>query len=89
MSIPDRRDLDFGEISEDQRAEARRYSLTLHWSDEDQVFLAEAPEFPGLTTHGESQAEAVEMAVEAIALAIQSARHDGRPVPRPKLALAS
>ena len=89
MSMPDRKDVDFGEISEEQRAEARRYSLALHWSDEDQVFLAEAPEFPGLLTHGPSQAEAVEMAVEAIALALQSARHDGRPIPRPRLALAS
>ena len=89
MSKPDRRNVDFGEITDEQLAEARRYSLALHWSDEDQVFLAQVPELPGLITHGETQAAAVEMAVEAIALYLQSARHDGRPIPGPKLALAS
>jgi predicted RNase H-like HicB family nuclease len=86
MSIHDRRNIDFGDVTEEQLAEARRYSLILHWSDEDQVFLAEVP---GLITHGESQADAVEMAVEAVALYLQSARHDGRPIPEPRLALAS
>jgi predicted RNase H-like HicB family nuclease len=89
MSTRDRRNVDFGDITEEQRAEARRYSLVLHWSDEDRVFLAEVPELPGLITHGESQADAVEMAVEVIALFLQSARHDGRPIPEPRLALAS
>ncbi|MBA3450389.1 MAG: type II toxin-antitoxin system HicB family antitoxin [Chloroflexia bacterium] len=46
----------------------RRYALVIEWSDEDDLFLAIAPDLPGVVTHGRTRAEAAEMGEEVIAL---------------------
>jgi predicted RNase H-like HicB family nuclease len=61
-----------------------RYEIIIFWSDEDQAFVADVPELPGCMAHGSSQAEALASAQDAIALWIETARDDGRPVPEPK-----
>lgn len=61
-----------------------RYEIIIFWSDEDQAFVADVPELPGCMAHGSSHAEALANAQEAIALWIETAREDGRPVPEPK-----
>jgi predicted RNase H-like HicB family nuclease len=63
------------------------YKITICWSNEDQVFLAEVPELPGCITHGSSRAEALASAEEAIQLWLDTAEEFGNPVPQPKARL--
>ena len=60
-----------------------RYEIIIHWSDEDQVFIAEAPELPGCMAHGATQQKALENIQKAMRLWIDAAAEDGRPVPEP------
>lgn len=64
--------------------EAHKYELIVFWSAEDQAFVVDVPELPGCMAHGTTPAEAVASAQEAIALWLEVAREDGRPVPAPK-----
>lgn len=66
------------------RALRHRYEIVLFWSDEDGVFIGEAPELPGCMAHGRTQAKALENIQEAIRLWLDSAREERRRVPRPK-----
>jgi predicted RNase H-like HicB family nuclease len=59
---------DLNNLSDEERAAARRYAMVIEWSDEDQLFLVSIPDFPGAHTHGRSRAEAAEMGEEVIAL---------------------
>jgi len=61
-----------------------RYEVTIYWSAEDQLFIAEVPELPGCVAHGDSRAEALANAEDAIDLWIEVAAEDGRPIPEPK-----
>lgn len=61
-----------------------RYEVIIYWSQEDGLFIAEAPELPGCAAHGDSPAEALAQAQEAIALWLETAREFQRPIPEPK-----
>ncbi len=61
-----------------------KYEIILYWSGEDQVFVAEVPELPGCTAHGETQELALTNAKDAVQLWIDTAREFGDPVPEPK-----
>lgn len=67
----------------DLLAEARRYSMQIAWSPEDEVYIVSVPELPGLHTHGATPMEAAEMGEEAIALWLAGLRWRGQPVPPP------
>ncbi len=69
-------------------AEARRYPLVIRWSDEDGLFLVSLPDFGGVTSHGETAAEAAERGVEMAAEWIDSYRQLGRPIPAPSAEFA-
>lgn len=58
--------------------------IILYWSDEDQVFIAEAPELPGCAALGKSRELALKHATQAIRLWIDTAREFGDPIPEPK-----
>ena len=60
-----------------------KYSINLAWSDEDDCYLATIPEFPGLTTHGDTPAEAVAEAEIAAEGFIEVYEEDGDPIPEP------
>lgn len=60
------------------------YEILLYWSEIDQVVIAEVPELPGCSTHGDSYGEALARAQEAMAAWIAVARELGRPVPEPR-----
>ncbi len=62
----------------------QKYEILIYWSNEDQVFLAEAPELPGCSAHGETEELALENVKEAIRLWIDTAREFGDPIPEPK-----
>ena len=61
-----------------------KYVIILHWSNEDQAFIAEAPELSGCVTHGDDQETAVRNIKDAMQFWIERARDLGRPVPQPK-----
>ena len=61
-----------------------RYEIILYWSNEDQAFIAEAPELPGCMAHGDNQEEALKNIQDAMQLWIDTAGTLGRPVPEPK-----
>jgi len=62
----------------------QKYEIILYWSDEDKVFVAEAPELPGCMAHGDTQEAALTNVKEAIQLWIDTAREFGDRVPKPK-----
>ena len=61
-----------------------KYEVILYWSEEDKVFVAEAPELPGCIAHGKSQEESLASAQEAVQLWIDTAKEYGDPIPEPK-----
>ncbi len=61
-----------------------RYGTIIHWSEEDQSFIAEVSELPGCMAHGASQEEALANAEEAIQLWLDAAKEFGDPIPEPK-----
>jgi predicted RNase H-like HicB family nuclease len=62
----------------------QKYEIILYWSEDDQTFVAEAPELPGCVAHGDTQETALKNVNEAIELWIDTANELGRPVPAPK-----
>ena len=61
-----------------------RYEIILYWSNEDEAFIAEAPELPGCTAHGDDQETALENIQEAMQFWVETARELGRGIPEPK-----
>lgn len=59
------------------------YQIVINWSEEDQCFLASAPAFKGCTTHGKTQIEALQNAVEAIHVWMRGAVKQGDYIPPP------
>ena len=60
------------------------HELIIHWSAEDELFIAEVPELPGCMAHGASREEALRNAEDAISLWIEVAERRGRPIPEAK-----
>jgi predicted RNase H-like HicB family nuclease len=63
--------------------ESNRYPAKLFWSDEDEGFIAEAPDLPGCSAFGETQADAVKELQEAIVAWIEAATAAGNRIPEP------
>ncbi len=61
-----------------------KYEVIVYWSAEDAVFVAEVPELPGCTAHGDRPESAVRNAQQAIRLWIDTAKEFGDPIPEPK-----
>ncbi len=61
-----------------------KYELVIYWSDDDRVFIAEAPELPGCMAHGDTYETALQNIKDAMALWIDTARAIGKPVPEPR-----
>ena len=59
-----------------------KYEVIIYWSEEDQIFIAEAPELPGCSAHGPTQEAALASAQEAIRLWIDTANEFGDPLPK-------
>ena len=64
--------------------ENARYEMIVWWSSEDDAFVVDVPELPGCMAHGNTRAEAIAKAEEAVAFWIQTAREDGINVPEPR-----
>ena len=61
-----------------------RYEVIIYWSEEDQSFIAEAPELPGCMADGSTHREALENVELVIQEWIGTATEMGRPIPEPK-----
>jgi DNA-binding transcriptional regulator YiaG len=66
-----------------ERDEARRYSMTITWSDEDEVFIVRFPDAPGVVTHGTTLEEATEQGEDAIITWLTGLHDADLPVPPP------
>jgi predicted RNase H-like HicB family nuclease len=61
-----------------------KYEIIIFWSEDDNAFVAEAPELPGCMAHGQTHEAALASIREAMELWIESAREFGDPIPKPK-----
>ena len=60
-----------------------RYPAEVFWSDEDEGYVAVAPDLPGCSAWGKTEAEAIRELHVAIELWIKAAKKVGNPVPKP------
>jgi predicted RNase H-like HicB family nuclease len=60
-----------------------QYSVRVAWSEEDAAFIAQSPEFRGITAFGASYGEAVTELEQALQLAVETHEEEGWPVPTP------
>jgi predicted RNase H-like HicB family nuclease len=61
-----------------------KYEIILYWSEEDQAFIAEAPELAGCAADGSTRQEALANAEVVITEWLETARDLGRAIPEPK-----
>lgn len=61
-----------------------KYETIIYWSEEDTSFVAEVPELPGCSAHGDTAQSALDAVQHAIALWIDTAKEFSDPVPAPK-----
>ena len=60
-----------------------KYSFRVEWSEEDQIYYASSPEFPGLLTDGKTPDEAIKEAQIALQGIIEVHLEDGDSLPEP------
>ena len=60
-----------------------KYSFALHWSDEDEGYIAKCPEFPDLSAFGDTPREAIAEAQVALELMIETYQDAGKALPEP------
>lgn len=61
-----------------------KFEMIIYWSEEDDAFVVDVPELPGCMAHGGTREDALQAANEAVDLWVETAREEGRPVPKPK-----
>ena len=61
-----------------------KYEIIIYWSNQDDAFVAEAPEIPGCAAHGDTQEAALQHINQAVNLWLETAREFGDPIPEPK-----
>ena len=61
-----------------------RYEIIIYWSSEDNAYLAEVPELPGVMADGTSYQDALRNAEVIIQEWIETAQELGRPIPEPR-----
>jgi antitoxin HicB len=62
-----------------------KYTMIIHWSEEDQLYLVQFPEFPGQTylTHGKTYPEAAANGQDALEGLIAVLQDHNQPLPSP------
>lgn len=58
-----------------------RYAMEIFYSEEDEGFIALAPELPGCSAFGKDEEEALRELKVAIGLWLRTARKEGRKIP--------
>jgi len=62
---------------------SRQYPVTIWWSDEDECYIAEAPDLPGCNADGLTREKAAWSIDDAIISWIATAQGTGKPIPAP------
>ncbi len=69
--------------------ERYKYRINIVWSNEDECYLVELPEFSHKLqqyfTHGETYEEAIANALEVLELLIEDYEATGKPLPAPQI----
>lgn len=65
------------------------YSIYIHWSHEDNLFIATLPEFPNCSTHGNTYEEALQNGKEVLEMLIEKYQALGQPLPQPRSYVAA
>ena len=60
-----------------------KYAIEIFYSEEDEGYISIVPELPGCSVFGETVEEALEEIKTAIDLWIETAKKDGREIPKP------
>jgi predicted RNase H-like HicB family nuclease len=60
------------------------YEVIIFWSEEDQAFIAEAPELPGCMADGPTYQDALTNLEVVMQEWIETATELGRPIPQPR-----
>ncbi|RLI77814.1 type II toxin-antitoxin system HicB family antitoxin [Archaeoglobales archaeon] len=60
-----------------------RYTIEIFYSEEDEGYIAVVPELPGCSAFGETEEEALKEIKVAIELWIETAKKEGREIPKP------
>ena len=60
-----------------------RYPIEVFWSDEDEGYIAVAPDLPGASAWGKTEAAAIKELHTAAELWLKAAKKVGNPIPRP------
>lgn len=61
----------------------KHYPIEIFWSDEDQAFIAIAPDLPGCSAGGATEMEALQELQIAMRLWLEAAAEMGREAPAP------
>jgi len=83
-----RREVSEQELSSISDAELR-YSVTIAWSDQDQVYIARVPDLPGCIADGSTYGQAAVEIREAMRLWLWVPKDRGKVVPQPSRAFAA
>ncbi|HEV7601387.1 MAG TPA: type II toxin-antitoxin system HicB family antitoxin [Bradyrhizobium sp.] len=62
----------------------KKYAIIVYWSDEDAVWIAEAPDLDPCAAQGDTAEQAVAELRVAMELWLEVARERGRPIPEPR-----
>ena len=62
-----------------------KYEIVIFWSDEDDLYIAYAPELPGCMAHGDSYEDALKSITEAMEFWLEVSREVKDRVPEPKV----
>lgn len=60
-----------------------KYTIEIVYSDDDEGYIAIAPELPGCSAFGETEEDALREIKVAIDLWLETAEKEGREIPRP------
>ena len=61
-----------------------KYEVIIHWSEEDEAFIAEVPELPGCAADGKTYQQALANVEVLIREWIATSKELSRPIPQPK-----
>lgn len=71
--------------------QAKRYSMVIRWSDEDEAYLVALPEWEGnlsnwrAATHGDTYEEAARNGLVVLTMLVDLALERGEPLPSPRV----
>jgi predicted RNase H-like HicB family nuclease len=62
----------------------KKYAIIVYWSDEDAVWIAEAPDLDPCAAHGDTPQQALAELCVAMELWLEVSRERGQPIPEPR-----